>query len=105
MANEIEEFLAELSEAELDQADQIEKAVIAAFAEGWSEKTAATFVHAAMQIREIVPDMQIPNVVDSALREGILVVLESVRGADINAPRRPLRKRRNGKSKLSGAGV
>jgi hypothetical protein len=99
MANEIDEFLAELSEAELDQADQIEKDVIAAFAEGWSEETATIFIRAVMLIRKKVPDMAIRNAVDLALREGITAILAEMFGTRARKPKRST----NGK--LSGPGV
>jgi hypothetical protein len=97
MTNE-KKFFAQLSDADWDQAEQIEKDVQAAFAEGWSEETALVFVPAALLIRKKVPDMAVRNVVDLALREGILALAATLYGVDREGLQKP--KRANGKSKL-----
>ena len=106
MENESDKKLfAGLSEAELDEAEQIEKDVQAAFAEGWSAETASAFVRGAMLIRKKVPDMDVARVVDLALHQGVVAIVAGLYGLGLNrdVSRKP--KRTNGKSKLSGAGV
>jgi hypothetical protein len=99
-----EKFFAQLSEAELDEAEQIEKDVQAVFAEGWTKETAQTFVHAVMLIRKRKPGFLIPNMVDIALRQGIVGIVATVYGSKEAAQPKPKRTL-NGKSKLSGKGV
>ncbi len=95
-------FFAQLSEAELDEAEQVERDVQAAFQQGWSEETASAFIHGVMLIRKRQPDMLIPNMVDLALRQGIASIVASVYVTEGAVPQK---RKINGKSKLSGNGA
>jgi hypothetical protein len=88
------EFLKTLSEAEINEAEQIECEVQEACKQGWSEETMITFIRSAMALRKNTPVL-IPNLLDLALRQGVVAIVATFYGA--KSKKRALRK-----SKLSG---
>jgi hypothetical protein len=88
-----EKWFAKLSEAELDQAEQIEKDLQAACAQGWSGATAEAFVRGVMLLKKKIPDLAVGNVADMALREGVIAMVAKVYGVDRNGVREPSGKR------------
>lgn len=95
-------FFALLSDAERNEAGKIERDAELALKEGWSEETALAFIRGVMLIRKKAPDMLIPNMIDLALRKGIVSIVASLYGIE---DARPEKRTLSGKNKLSGAGL
>lgn len=93
----MEQLVKNFTEAELDQAEQIEKEAGEAADEGWSEQTAVAFVRGAMVLKKKYPDMKIVNLFDVCIQQGMASILRLT----LERPRNKTKTR----AKLSGAGL
>ena len=94
--NATDNYFEQLTEAEVDEHEQIETELNNTVRDGFTERSALAFVKTAVAIRKMQPSATIAGIFDAALVSGLDVVLSSLRAETqpppMSAPKRRLKR-------------